>query len=397
MPASTPAVSSGRIRPGPESGDRRRAVLGYARRYAVVIGVHGALVALSAYFACWLRFDGAVPPHVTTAFARTLPWILLVRGLIFLPFGLYGGLWRYTGIWDLWRLVVAVTVSSVVVYVLLYQPLVPGGFPRSIVVIESLLLISLVGGARLVRRILNAAPRSAGGQRVLILGAGDAGEMIVREMWRAGGYDPVGFIDDNPLKLGRTIHGVTVLGTRNDLPRVIETTKPQEVLIAIPSAKAASVRSLVQRLEPYKLPITTLPDLKELVNGKVGVKHIRPLAIEDLLPRSPVALNVEAVQHLVRGKRVLVTGAGGSIGSELCRQVASLGPSTLLLFERYENSLYAVTNDLAPHAEQSAICPTVGDVTDAARVEAVFAEFRPQLVFHAAAHKHVPLMEANPC
>ena len=169
------------------------------------------------------------------------------------------------------------------------------------------------------------------------------------------------------------------------------------MLIAIPSANAAAIRSLVQHLEAFKLPITTLPDLKEMVNGRVAVKQIRPLAIEDLLPRSPISLNVEDVRQLVRGKRVLVTGAGGSIGSELCRQIAALAPASLVLFERYENSLYAVTNDLADRLERVPICAAIGDVTDANRVESVFSEHRPQLVFHAAAHKHLPLMEANPC
>jgi FlaA1/EpsC-like NDP-sugar epimerase len=221
--------------------------------------------------------------------------------------------------------------------------------------------------------------------------------MIVREMRRAGPYRPVGFVDDDPLKIGRTIHGVTVLGTADELPQILENTKPQEVLIAMPTANAAAIRRLVHRLENYKLPITTIPDLKELVNGTSKVTQIRPLAIEDLLPRSPIALDVDAVRRLVRGKRVLVTGAGGSIGSELCRQLAALGPATLVAFERYENGLYAVGNELDGHTLHAPICPVVGDVTDAARVDAVFAQHRPELVFHAAAHKHVPLMEANPC
>jgi FlaA1/EpsC-like NDP-sugar epimerase len=157
------------------------------------------------------------------------------------------------------------------------------------------------------------------------------------------------------------------------------------------------VRSFVHLLEGHKLPITTLPSLKELVNGKVGVKQIRPLAIEDLLPRSQVALSADNVRRLVKGKRVLVTGAGGSIGSELCRQIASFGPSDLILYERYENSLYAIENDLRDRAVVARVHSVIGDVTDVARVQRVFAEHRPHLVFHAAAHKHVPLMEANPC
>jgi FlaA1/EpsC-like NDP-sugar epimerase len=362
-----------------------------------VVAVHWVLIALAAYLACWLRFDGDVPPHIVAVYLRTLPWVIVIRSLIFLPFGLYDGLWKYTGIWDLSRIVLAVLTSAVVLYAPIYSPLGPEGFPRSIVIIDSLLLISFLGGVRLIRRVVQTVPRSVAGHRVLIWGAGDAGEMIVREMHRDGSYDPVGFIDDNPAKVGRAIHGVTVLGTANELARIIDAAQPQEVLVAIPSARAAAVRDILQRLEPFKLPITTLPDLKDLVNGKVGVKQIRPLAIEDLLPRSPVTLRVSDVQALVKGKRVLVTGAGGSIGSELCRQIVALEPAHLILYERYENSLYTVTNDLSDKAPAGSICPVIGDVTDADRVDAVFSRYRPHLVFHAAAHKHVPLMETNPC
>jgi FlaA1/EpsC-like NDP-sugar epimerase len=362
-----------------------------------VVLVHWVLIALSAYLACSLRFDGDIPAPIVAIYLRTLPWVIVIRSLIFLPFGLYDGLWKYTGVWDLSRIVLAVLTSSVVLYAPLYSPLGPEGFPRSIVIIDSLLLISFLGGVRLIRRMVLTVPRSVSGKRVLIWGAGDAGEMIVREMRRGGGYDPIGFIDDNPLKVGRAIHGITVLGTANDLARIVEATEPEEVLVAIPSGRAAAVRGILQRLEPFKLKITTLPDVKDLVDGKVAVQQIRPLAIEDLLPRSPVALRVSDVQALVKGKRVLVTGAGGSIGSELCRQITKLAPASLILYERYENSLYAVTNDLLEKSPAASICPVIGDVTDVDRVDAVFAHHRPHLVFHAAAHKHVPLMETNPC
>ena len=191
---------------------------------------------------------------------------------------------------------------------------------------------------------------------------------------------------------------MTVLGTRNELRRVIEATQPQEVLIAIPSANAAAIRSLVQHLEAFKLPITTLPDLKELVNGKVAVKQIRPLAIEDLLPRSPISLNVDDVRQLVRGKRVLVTGAGGSIGSELCRQIAALAPASLVLFERYENSLYAVTNDLADRARRRA---DLRDHRRRHRRQSSRSRCSPSTgrssCFTPPLTSICPLMEANPC
>jgi FlaA1/EpsC-like NDP-sugar epimerase len=366
------------------------------RRAPSIMG-HAVLCVAASYLACWLRFDGDIPPTLIAAYLATLPWLLLVRGLIFVAFGLYSGLWRYTSVWDLTRIVTAVGTSSVLLYLFLYWPLGPGIFPRSIVIIDSMLLVCFLGGVRLLWRVVPSVLQRNERRRVLIIGAGDAGDMIVREMLKGGGYRPVGYIDDDVSKVGRTIHGVEVLGTCADLPRVVASTKPGAVLVAIPSRNAGTARGIVQRLEGFKLSITTLPSLAELVNGQVGVKQIRPLAIEDLLPRGQVALDTEGVRRLIRGKRVLVTGAGGSIGSELCRQIAALGPSDLVLYERYENSLYAIANDLIDRAVSASVHSVIGDVTDASRVSEVFAQFRPHLVFHAAAHKHVPLMEASPC
>jgi FlaA1/EpsC-like NDP-sugar epimerase len=363
----------------------------------VSLSAHLVLAAFSSFLAIWLRFDGIIPATLIAAYFHTLPAVLLLRFVTFFLFGLYGGLWRYTGVWDLSRIVLAVLVGSAAIYLSLYRPIGPAIYPRSIIVIDSLLLISMIGGIRLLWRIIPSVVRSRQGRRVLILGAGDAGEMIVREMRKRAGYEPVGFIDYDPGKLGRTIHGVTVLGTPHDLPRVLAATKPSEVLVAIPSASPATIRDLVRSLEPFKLPITTLPSLRELVCGQAGIGHIRRLAIEDLLPRSPVVLRAEEAQHLVTGKHVLVTGAGGSIGSELCRQVAELAPASLVLFERYENSLYAIANELGDRFPGVALQPIIGDATDAVRVDGVLALERPHIIFHAAAHKHVPLMEANPC
>jgi FlaA1/EpsC-like NDP-sugar epimerase len=368
-----------------------------AKRLSATAAIDFAFIPTATYLAFWLRFDGDIPPEYIGTYLQTLPLLLTIRGLLFVPFGLFGGLWKYTGIWDLSRIVLSVVTSSALLYVLEYQELGPGAYPRSVVIIDALLLVWLLGGVRLLWRVFPALLRRNQGRRVLIVGAGDAGDMIVREMHKSVGYRPVGFVDDDPSKLGRTIHGIKVLGSRADLPRVVQTTRPSEVLVAIPSATPADIRACVQLLEGFKLPITTLPSLKELVNGKVGVKEIRPLAIEDLLPRSQVTLNNEDGRRLIKGKRVLVTGAGGSIGSELCRQIASLEPTDLILYERYENSLYAIANDLHDRGVKASVHPMIGDVTDAARLTAAFAQHRPHIVFHAAAHKHVPLMEANPC
>ncbi len=304
-----------------------------------------ALIPTATYFAFWLRFDGEIPREYYIAYLQTMPWLIAIRGFTFLPFGLAGGLWRYT-VFGTSRVSLAVgsraarccTCSSTVNSA--------SAYPRSIVIIDSLLLVCFLGGTRLLWRVVPSLVRTKPGRRVLIVGAGDAGDMIVREMRKSGAYEPVGFIDDDRSKLGRTIHGVKVLGTRADLRRVIAKANAGEALLAMPSATSATVRGFVRQLEDFKVPITTLPSLSELVNGQVRVKQIRPLAIEDLLPRSQVALNTEEGRRLVKGKRT-ATGAGGSIGSELCRQIGALEPAELILYERYENSLYTITNDLA--------------------------------------------------
>ena len=384
------------------AGDFSRKLFSHLRstaRRLLAIVAQLLLIPTSTSVAFHLRFDGDVPPEYWTVFLKTLPMLLVIRGLAFVAFGIDGGLWRYAGVWDLCRILLAVFTSTVLFYIYVYGALASAVYPRSVVVIDALLLICLLGGLRFVWRVLpyiTHAARTKGRRPVLIIGAGDAGDMIVREMQKGGSYVPVGFVDDDPSKTGRTIHGVMVLGARADIPTIVAKTKPAEVLVAIPSAPPDVIRKFVHLLEGFKLAITTVPSLSELVNGRVGVKEIRPMAIEDLLPRSQVALNKDRVRHLISRKRVLVTGAGGSIGSELCRQIAAFGPSELVLIERYENSLYTIVNDLADRRIVPTVHAVIGDVTDVARVREVFEQYRPQIVFHAAAHKHVPLMEANP-
>jgi FlaA1/EpsC-like NDP-sugar epimerase len=265
--------------------------------------------------------------------------------------------------------------------------------------IDSIVLTLLLSGIRLSKRIVGRLGRTKGHKRVLIFGAGDAGEMIVRDMQnRPCGYEPIGFIDDNHAKVGQYIHGVAVLGSRYDLRRLIATENPHEVLVAMPGAEASVVRGVVEFLQPFKVPITTLPSVRDILDGRVAVHQIRHLTIEDLLPRAPIDLSREPVLKLIAGSRVLVTGAGGSIGAELSRQIAAFSPAVLVLYERYENALYDVTNDLVDRFGAGGwIRPVIGDVTDSRRVRQILEQYRPQIVFHAAAHKHVPLMEDNPC
>ncbi|MDA2910950.1 polysaccharide biosynthesis protein [Nitrospiraceae bacterium AH_259_D15_M11_P09] len=370
-------------------------------RRPIVVFIHLALVVLSNYLAFWLRFDGETPAKAIALFFQTIPVLVAIRAAAFVPFRLYEGLWRYTSIWDLRNIIGGVATSTLFFYLLVHWAFGQTGYPRSIFIIDSILLIFFLGGIRLTRRIYRELGHVEREKRILIYGAGDAGEMIVRDMMNNPfyEYEAVGFIDDDPTKVGQRIHGVKVLGTREVLAKVMADRKPDTMLVAIPRAGPATVRKVVRSLEPFKVPIKTLPNLRDLLGGRVEVSQIRNLSIEDLLERAPVGLKCDPLRQLIEGKRILVTGAGGSIGSELCRQIVALGPSSLVLLERYENGLYAVASELASKAKDRdcPVHPVIGDVTDASRINAVMAEYRPVIVFHAAAHKHVPLMEVSPC
>jgi FlaA1/EpsC-like NDP-sugar epimerase len=367
-------------------------------RCVPVIAVQWLLIALSNRAAFMLRFDGDEPGWALTAYWQMLPWLLAVRALTFVPFRLYDGLWRYTGLYDLQALVGGISVSTAIFYAVARSPLGPPVYPRSVFVVDALLLTLLLFGIRLTRRFVAEFALIRPGKRLLIFGAGDAGELIVRDMEnkRRYSYEPVGFVDDDRTKLGRRIHGVRVLGTRDDLPWIVKRHRPDEMLIAMPRADAAAIRSIVRALDPFKIPIKTLPNLRDIIDGKVEVGQIRNLAVEDLLARAPVGLDRRPLQQLIAGRRVMVTGAGGSIGSELCRQIARLKPAALVMFERYENSLHEIAVELQDQRVLGAF-PVIGDVTDAARVSDVLRQHRPEIIFHAAAHKHVPMMEENPC
>lgn len=370
-----------------------------AQRRLLLFAAYLGLAALSNWMAFLLRFDEVIPASQWELFASMLPLLLAIRALAFYPFRLYDSLWRYTSLWDIRDLALSIGLSSMIFAGVVRLGLGIRSYPSSIFVIDALLLLFLQAGLRALPRLLRERGwMGAVRKRVLIVGAGDAGAMIVREMRNnpSYGYRPIGFIDDNPAKVGHRIHGVEVLGNRARLPQIITEQGPEVVLVAIPSAAPATVREVVKTLEPFHLPIQTLPNLRDLLQGRVEVSQIRNLSIEDLLDRVPVDLDPEPLSALVRGARVLVTGAGGSIGSELCRQVARLSPMTLVMLDRYENGLFAVANELMA-AGHSSIAPVIGDVTQVGQMNRLFAEYRPTLVFHAAAHKHVPLMEGNPC
>lgn len=365
----------------------------------LVLLVHILLMGIANYAAFWLRFDGDLPDWAMDIFLHTLPILVAVRLLMFIPFRLYGTVWQYTSLWDLGNIVGATLSGSIVFFLVTRYGLGQTAYPRTVYLIDALLLIVLTGGMRVARRV--GYPSSSNGdmKRVLIYGAGDAGERLVRELRqnKAFGYQPVGFIDDNRRKTGQRIHGVKVVGTRAQLPGIMERVKPDTILIAMPSIGATATREIAKALLAYNVSIKILPDLSVLLDGKSEVNQLRNLSVEDLLHRPRVDLDRSLTAALLKGKRVLVTGAGGSIGSELCRQIASYAPECLILFERYENGLYAIHSELGPRTAPPHIYPVIGDVTDADRLRSTMEAYQPQIVFHAAAHKHVPLMEYNPC
>lgn len=372
------------------------------RRF-VAVAVHLGLFAMAQAIAFGLRFDFSLPDTYFPLFWVWLAVNLAVQTAVFAALGLFSGMWRYTGASDLVALLKASALSALV----FAGFIVVGGYrsyPRSIFIIDLLLTIVLVGGLRFgVRSLWQVAARASQDKdgkrdRVLIVGAGTAGEMLAREMLKsqAGRFVPVGFIDDDVNKQGAAIHGLKVLGRLKDARRVVAERAVNEVVIAIPSATGKDMRRIVETVKQAGVSIRTMPGIDQLISGQVTVNQLRSVAIEDLLGREPVSLDSASLKELLEDEVVLVTGAGGSIGSELCRQVARFGPRRLVLLEQSEPALFEVHRELLRLAPQLELTPCIADVCDVSRVRALFARHRPAVVIHAAAHKHVPMMEWNP-
>jgi FlaA1/EpsC-like NDP-sugar epimerase len=381
--------------------ERGSVILNVATRRTVVIVAHLFLWSAALTLAFLLRFEFRVPAKHQVELLAWLPVLLAVRVVAFYFFGLFRGIWRYTSARDAIDIFKATTLSTLVltaILVVFFQT-----FPRSVIAIDYMLALILVGGVRFSIRAFrppNAPPPSKEEKptRTLIVGAGDAGEMLLREMVRkyGGRYEVVGFVDDDRMKLGGNIHGVRVRGLIEEIPRVVVDHDVDEILIAIPTASGAQMRRIVDLCKASGAKFKTIPGLGDLVGGQVTFSQLRPVAIEDLLGRDPVELDMALISREMKGRAVLVTGAGGSIGSELCRQLCRFEPSVLVLVERAENALFHVHRELQARFPAVRLEPCLADVADAKRMEEIFTVHRPTVLFHAAAHKHVPMMEWNP-
>ncbi len=364
----------------------------------------GCLVGGAWWLAFQLRFDNGVPVYYETLFRRTIWIVLPIKLAVFVLFGFYNRWWRYVSTRDMWGAARGVAVGSMLAYVVVYliDPVAQVRLPRSVAVLDLLLSLAFVAGTRLLARSLIERPQSglvARGKEVVIVGAGDAAQLIIREMQRnrALGYTPIGLIDDDPRKKNLRVHGIRVLGTLADLPHAIRDNRPDEVLIAIPSAPGEVRQRVVDVARVHEVPVKTLPALHELISGDVNLAgQIREVQVEDVLGREPVEVDLASVASYLAGKTVLVTGAGGSIGAELCRQVIRVGPARVVLVEWSEPALFEIERELVGERGFTAAVPVLADVKDRAKLRQVFERYRPDVVFHAAAYKHVPLLESNP-
>ncbi len=336
-----------------------------------------------------------------------VPISLLVKPIIYYLFGLYRRMWLYASVQELKLIVIAVTAASVLVSVIMVSLLTFGvldGLPRRLLVIDWLLSFIAVGGLRFALRVmgenLSSVPmvtRNGRAKRVLVIGAGDAGALVIRELQKNTqmNLSPVGFLDDNPSKQKQQIYGVPVVGKITELSKTLDNLKIDEIIIAIPSAPGRIVRLVADICRLKKIPFRTMPGIYELLGGTVNVNRLRQVDITDLLRRQPAHMNDELIGATFSGKTVMVSGAGGSIGRELCRQIARWGPSELILLGHGENSIFEGLLDLRESFKGLSFIPVIADMRDKARLEKVFERHHPEVVFHAAAHKHVPLMELN--
>jgi FlaA1/EpsC-like NDP-sugar epimerase len=379
---------------------------GFKSHRLIQLVIDAGIVAVSWFLAFELRFDQGLPVYYDTLLRKTILIVVAIKVAVFILFGFHRRWWRYVSVHDMWSAARGVIVASLVADVTVYlvSPVHNVRLPRSIAVMDLLITLALIAGARLLARTVIERPRGgvvARGKEVIVVGAGDAGRLVVQEMQRSRmlSATPIGFVDDDRDKRNSRIQGVRVLGTTAELPRIIREYSPDELLIAIPTASGELRKRVVEAAQPSNVPVKTLPGLYELISGDVDLAgQIRPIQVEDVLGREQVEVDWDRVVAYLRGQTVLVTGAGGSIGAELCRQIAKHGdPARLLLADKAETPLFEIERELVDERDFTRALPIIVDVKDRKMLRReVFEKYRPSVVFHAAAYKHVPLMNTHP-
>jgi FlaA1/EpsC-like NDP-sugar epimerase len=369
-------------------------------RSPLVAFIHDLFMVPVAWFAAyWLRFNFSVIPadYLTQAWLW-LPLLVMTQAGAFVYFGLYRGDWRFASMPDLMRIIKAVSVGTLICLAIIFLTTRLNAIPRTVFPGYWLLLIVALGTPRFFYRWLKDRKFYLGnGQRVLIAGAGRAGEMLARDLLRdpERSLEPVGFVDDKRRKLGAEIHGIRVLGNCAQIPELVDRLEIDLILLALPSARSRQLRRIVEYCEAADTPFRTIPCMQDLVAGRVSINTLRELSIEDLLGRDPVTLDQRAISAELSGRCVLISGAGGSIGTELCRQVAQLAPARLVLLENCEFNLFRIETELRQSFPDLDIQARLGDVADTIAVETLFGRYHPHIVYHAAAYKHVPMLESQ--
>ena len=362
--------------------------------------LHDTVAALLAWvFAYLLRFNFELPAHFLAELQHTVLWVVALQLAVFWRFGLYRGIWRYASLPDLRRIVLAVLLAAAIIPFVLWMLRSHLIVPRSVLILNPMLLILLMGGSRLFYRMWKETRGRAhlklASEPVLVLGAGDAAVSLSKDLAKNSAWQLVGFLDDDANKQNCILNGVKVLGDLDSLEHWVEHFSIEQVIIAMPSSSHQQRQRAIKLCRAARVKALTVPSFDDLMSGKVGVSELRAIELDDLLGRDPVRLDKAGLQELLTDKTVMVTGAGGSIGSELCRQIAQFSPARLVLFEQSEFALYTLEQELEQTFPELKFVCIVGDVRDAARVAEVLQSYRPASVFHAAAYKHVPMMERH--
>ena len=369
--------------------------------YNLFVAIDLILISFSYFVAFNLRYDWNVTSEDYQTFLITIPIVMIFRIFVLNRFGMYKSIWKYVGTRDLLKIIKAAVVSTILIGTSLFF-LGISGFPRSVLLIDLILCILLIGGFRLLLRMASengdGGFQNKSGENVLIIGAGNVGEMLLRELERTHGnkYNVIGFIDDNKEKHGMTVHGIKVLGGRQNIPEVANLFHVDEILIAISNISPYEIKSIIRYCRNANVRHRIVPAVSDILDGRMLLSKSREIEISDLFGRKPIKLNISAISSSIRGKSILITGAGGSIGSELCRQIAEYEPKFLVLVDKNENYLHDVRSEIQDSHRNLTIYSCLSDITDKEKQNVIFSNYKPEIIFHAAAQKHVPLSEEHP-